>query len=243
MSASPVSRPWLRFLRFSVRGLIVLVLVIGVWLGWIVRQARVQGDAVAAINKAGGLALYDFDRRIQVSPWNKFSGWKKWIGKYIGIDYVGHVVFVQIVSDGDYADRQQALACLGDLGQLEGMNLAGNSVTDGVLAQVNGLNRLRFLMLQHTKISDTGLTHVRSLTNLQQLYITDAGIGDDGLIHFRRLTNLEDLWLVQTGVTDVGLENLKGMIRLRSLEVQRSRVTDAGADKLQRALPSLTIRH
>jgi hypothetical protein len=45
---------WRKFLRFSVRGLIVLVLVIGAALGWFVRGARTQRDAVAAIERAGG---------------------------------------------------------------------------------------------------------------------------------------------------------------------------------------------
>ena len=35
----PFSRPWRRFLRFSVRGTIGIVLIIGVWLGWFVRSA------------------------------------------------------------------------------------------------------------------------------------------------------------------------------------------------------------
>ncbi len=56
---NPVSRPRRRFLRFSVRGLIVLVLVIGAWLGWMVRSARIQREAVAAIENAGGEVLYD----------------------------------------------------------------------------------------------------------------------------------------------------------------------------------------
>ena len=38
MSAGRVARPWRRYLRLSVRGLIVLVLVIGGGLGWMVRQ-------------------------------------------------------------------------------------------------------------------------------------------------------------------------------------------------------------
>jgi hypothetical protein len=54
MSAGTDARPWQRFLRFSVRGLIVVVLVIGVWLGWLVRSARIQREAVAAIRIAGG---------------------------------------------------------------------------------------------------------------------------------------------------------------------------------------------
>ena len=50
--AKPISRPWRRLLRFSVRGMIVVVLVIGGWLGWIVRTApTIQREAVAAIEK------------------------------------------------------------------------------------------------------------------------------------------------------------------------------------------------
>jgi hypothetical protein len=58
MPAGPVSHPWRRLLRFSVRGLIVLVLVIGAGLGWVVRSARIQREAVAAIKSAGGGVTY-----------------------------------------------------------------------------------------------------------------------------------------------------------------------------------------
>ncbi len=57
----PVRRPWRRFLRFSVRGLIVVVLVIGAWLGWLVRSARIQREAVAAIEHARGSVSYDWE--------------------------------------------------------------------------------------------------------------------------------------------------------------------------------------
>jgi hypothetical protein len=55
-----VSHPWRRYLRFSVRGLIFLVLVIGIGLGWLVRSARIQREAVVAIEKAGGHVTYDW---------------------------------------------------------------------------------------------------------------------------------------------------------------------------------------
>ena len=63
MPAESVSRSWRRFLRFSMRGLIVLVLVIGLGLGWMVRtirRARIQPEAVAAIRKARGNVLFDW---------------------------------------------------------------------------------------------------------------------------------------------------------------------------------------
>jgi hypothetical protein len=48
--AKPSRRPWWSFLRFSVRGMVVLVLVIGGWLGWMVRSARIQQEAVAGLS-------------------------------------------------------------------------------------------------------------------------------------------------------------------------------------------------
>jgi hypothetical protein len=59
MPGGTVSRSRRSFLRFSLRGLIVLVVVVGVGLGWVVRQAHVQRDAVAAIVGAGGAVRYD----------------------------------------------------------------------------------------------------------------------------------------------------------------------------------------
>ena len=58
MPAGRASRPWRRLLRFSVRGLIVLVLSIGLGTGWLVRSARIQQEAVAAIQAAGGTVQY-----------------------------------------------------------------------------------------------------------------------------------------------------------------------------------------
>ena len=40
MLAEPNSQPWRRFIRFSLRGLIVFVLVIGIAIGWLVSERR-----------------------------------------------------------------------------------------------------------------------------------------------------------------------------------------------------------
>ena len=61
--ANPESRLWRRLQRFSVRGMIVVVLLVGGSLGWFVRSARIQREAVAAIEKAGGGVSYDWERR------------------------------------------------------------------------------------------------------------------------------------------------------------------------------------
>jgi hypothetical protein len=61
MPAGSISSRQRRFLRISVRGLIVLVLAFGVGFGWFVRSARIKRDAVAAITKADGSFQYDWE--------------------------------------------------------------------------------------------------------------------------------------------------------------------------------------
>ena len=75
MPADHVSRPWRRFLRVSVRGLIVLVLVIGGGLGWLVRSCpHPCREAAEAIKHAWGSVSYDWE----YSDGNLISGGKPW---------------------------------------------------------------------------------------------------------------------------------------------------------------------
>jgi hypothetical protein len=47
-----------RWVRLSLWGLVVGVLIIGAGLSWLVRSARIQREAVAAIKKGGGDVIY-----------------------------------------------------------------------------------------------------------------------------------------------------------------------------------------
>ena len=65
--------------------------VIGGWLGWTVRSAHIQREAVAAIRLAGGSVRYHWDKRharnasLFAKPW-----WPKWLVNQLGVDYFGH---------------------------------------------------------------------------------------------------------------------------------------------------------
>jgi hypothetical protein len=213
MPAGPVSRPWRRYLRFSVRRLIVLVLVIGVGLGWIVRQAHVQRDAVAAIREAGDEAWYDWEWKNGNPVPNGRPSWPKWLVDRIGVDYFGRVtkVYARRVADAE-------LAQIGHFSQLECLLLGTSFVTDAGLAHLEGMSSLRALNLKHTRITDAGLAHLKKLTSLRALSLGDTGVSDAGLAHLAGLSHL----------TDLGLEE--------------TQVTDAGVRELQRALPNARIR-
>ena len=115
----PSSHSLRRYLRLSLYGLIILVLVIGSALGWLGRQAYVQRDAVAAIREAGGDAAYDIDPAY--AGFSNVPGWRKRLAEYVGIDFVSHVYSVWFL-DGpanNESDFQQALSRLRDLPQLK----------------------------------------------------------------------------------------------------------------------------
>ncbi len=82
----PASRLWRRFLRVSVRGLIVLILVFGAGLGWIVHTARLQRDAVAAIERAHGNVAYAAPFGVERFTHGLESRWVKWVASAIGVD-------------------------------------------------------------------------------------------------------------------------------------------------------------
>jgi hypothetical protein len=166
--ANSIRRPWRGFLRYSVRGLIVLVLVIGVWLGWLVQMARIQRGAVAAIQKAGGNVAYDWEW----SNGKSISGGKpwgpRWLVDLIGVDYFDHVTFVLLTPSG--AD-------------------------DAAIAEVGRLTRLQALFHHQSSwdcifipstLSDTGVSHLTGMTNLLELCVGDTQVSDAGVNELQR---------------------------------------------------------
>jgi internalin A len=258
-----VSRPWRRFLRFSVRGMIVLVLIVGVWLGLLVRSAHIQRDAVTAIRRSGGSVNYDWEWSngksiVGGKPWAP-----RWFADPIGVDYFGHVTYVWLSFSSAATDEaivqverltrlQQlsvfqsslsdvGLAHLTGLTNLKRLDLGGVQVTDAGLAHLKGLTSLSYLDLGYSPVSDAGLAHVKGLTNLQGLDLRGTKVTDAGLAHVKGLTNLSSLGLGRTQISDAGLTHLKGLTNLSQLDLSRTQVTDACVKDLQQALPSLTI--
>jgi hypothetical protein len=95
MPDQPTSKTSRKRLRMSVRALMMSVLVLGGGLGWIVHEAQVQREAVAAIRKrAGGNALYDWQLVDDEIVRSRGSWWPRWIMNRVGPDYLSSVGYV-----------------------------------------------------------------------------------------------------------------------------------------------------
>ncbi len=169
-----------RLFRFSVRRLLVLILVIGCGMGWmarVVRSGQAQRRAVAAVGQAGGWVVYDtqWDDGQQVSRWR--PRWPRWLVDCAGVDFLGNVVFINLHDRGNDA----LLAHVGRFRHLKQLHRPGFAVTDAGLAHLGQLDSLQLLSLDGTQVTDAGLIHLKRLTSLRWLKIARTKISVDSI--------------------------------------------------------------
>ena len=73
MSVSP-RRRWF---RLSLRGLMILILIIACGIGWKVSRDRSERQAVEAIRAAGGMVLYDYQYSTDPEVFRRLNGVKE----------------------------------------------------------------------------------------------------------------------------------------------------------------------
>ena len=170
-SPSRKRRWWHRLpLRLSVRALMVLVLIFAVWLGWLVRSARIQRNAVAAIERAYGSVDFDwqvvhaapsgpgFDPiRLGFCPDDVFSvdenrrPWApEWLVERLGPDYFGNVHTVYLGNTDQDLDPTRV-------------------DTTAIMAEVARLDRVECLWFDqaYRPVSEAAIAHVGRLTKAE----------------------------------------------------------------------------
>ena len=117
----------IKYLRFSLRGLIILVLLIGDCLGWIASSASRQRAAVLAIEKSGGRVQYDWQYKNGRSLRGLTPRSPKWLVDRIGIHYFNDVTWAMVGRRGISDDE---LLRVGNLKQLEELQILRGSRSD-----------------------------------------------------------------------------------------------------------------
>jgi internalin A len=230
-------------IRLSVRGLTILTLVLGAGLGWIIRPARMQRNAVRAIERLGGNVTYDLSPvELPVGGQPRPRGgeerkplwlWPRWLVASLGPDFFADVYEVRLQEEGS----DETLAHIVPLKHLQYLYLEKSQVTDAGLAHLRGLTEIQFLQLGYTGntntgtytwITDAGMAHLGGLTNLHGLMLGHTGITDDGLAHLKDLETLYTLYLGGTGITDAGLAHIRELAALHNLYLPDTPITGSG---------------
>jgi hypothetical protein len=204
---------------FSVRTLMVMVLIVGGLFGWVgyrVKRAETQRRAVAQINFARGSVVYDY----QDLPPNAPKGTRKatkprvpdWLRLPLGDEYFQEVIGVYL-NDSPKPETMEA---------------------------VGALDRLEWIIAQRvTKMGD-GLDHLGGLKHLKRVFIWGEGVTDASLDKLGSCLNLEEIWFGNADISDAGVAHLAGLPRLKHLIITNSpKVTDTTVENLVPTWPSL----
>ncbi len=143
MTTRITPNPKRRFLRFTLRSLLLLMLVVCVALGWKVERARKQRDAVNWIQELGGSVSYDYeiDNNDRTIP-NAEPPGPKWLMKQLGIDFFDDVVRVDLSEATQVSD----VTALSGLTNLKGLGLSDTPVSS--VTALSGLTSLEELSLE-----------------------------------------------------------------------------------------------
>ncbi len=226
----------------------VVVLIVGACLGSIVHSARIQRDAVAAIEQRGGSARYDcqgrgsFRSSLANGMWRLLGS-----GARDYWDYVFNVVLVEVGPDEpdqvmDHVARLRRLKVLHFLEDDQNSDprhyfsdeqarpLRPN-FTAASLVKVECLTGLEKLYFDRTPpLTDTDLAHLKGLTALRLLSLPssrDSQVTDAGLANLANMTAITALDLKRhTHVTSAALGYLRGMPRLTHLWMSETQVDD-----------------
>jgi hypothetical protein len=206
--------------RLSLRMSMGLVLLVGVWMGTLVRQADRQRAAVTAITRAGGSVYYSWEFVGGTLAGGELPGGRPWaplwLVSLLGPDYFGRVISAQIEACG----------------------------TDEILDEVARLDGLEQLSLLMSGVTDDGMRRIARLDRLQELYLQETAIGDAGLRHLKSLPRLR-LITLPNRVTDQGLDRLARLRGLRTIFIHRELscplLTEKGVQRLRRARQDLLI--
>jgi len=166
-----------------------------------------------------------------------------------GLAYLKGLTSLRVLilgSSRDY-DIDRHLVYIGQLKQLEELDLQCTTVGDAGLAHLTGLEKLKKLNLIKVpvthEITDAGMVYLKNLKSLEELDLPYEAISDTGLGQLAELSSLKRIKVVGRGITDKGLASLAKIKTLEEIYVGGKNITDAGMAELARchSLRSLTL--
>ena len=158
--------------RFSLRGLLVFVLLLGAWLAFGVNRFSREKVAMTEVIKYGGRPGY----RISV---------------FYPFRYVNVVAFIK--EDLGNEELRESVSHLQKLPHLSELVLIETSITDEGLVHLKKLQRLKKLNLFNNEISDEGIADLVGMENLRELDLSSTLVSDKGVLQLQTLEALREL--------------------------------------------------
>jgi hypothetical protein len=241
MPDSPPKPPERRWFRFSLRSLLLLVVVVAIPLGWNVNRVQHQRAVVEELRKLNAQIRFDYQSPPLFPEFRKpTSEPPMWVRKLFGDDFFAEIEDI-LIPQGNERVNDDTLAQIATLTHLKQLSFNSNAVSDRGIAHLARLSELKSLNFVSSQVSDVGIAHLEGLQHLGWISIGGARINDDCFATVAKLKQLEYLMIQAPNVTDSGLMHLHSMPNLKVFDLDEAQVTDDGLERLRKALPNCGI--
>jgi hypothetical protein len=226
--------------KVSLRGMMIVIALLAIWLGWRVNKASNQRETVAIIKKHGGRVAYDWSGPATKGPSGRTPPGPVWLRKWLGDEYFQELVYVNMAySDPELSDVTPRLGTFASLNSLD-LPVDGSQGTDQICRDLEACQSLEKLTMAGKSITDSGIDRLKSLKSLKYLRVSAAGLTDESLESLKNLPKLESLELHGSGFTERGLSHIRAMTSLRRLSLEGTpRVINGPGIACLRSLPAL----
>ncbi len=237
----PIPRLNRKFLRFSLRGFLLVTTLFAILLGREVNRARVQAMSAEHVRKLGGGVSYDFQFVAAGTTIKPSRGYltsiyyvddcyiesarhpvPDWLQKYVDEN-----LFVRV-------ERVSIETRMGDIGFLAGfpdlreLSLCSSTLVDADLRVLAKLKNLRKLKIQSANITGAGLRHLEGCRRLEELSLSGSGVTSVGIKAVTLPTSLRKVDFAWTDIDDAGLIVLEPLKNLESLLLGQTNVAGPG---------------
>lgn len=221
-------KPKRRWLSFGLRGLLILVLLLSLPMGWIARdvyRAQRESEVVAAIEKAGGYASYNYHENVMWAEPPEPSG--PWILRKLFGEHIHS--YVTDVAGMEPEQFNTVVPMLAACRRLESLELPVGELSDESIDTITQMPRLKDLVLFGTSVSPEQMQELTQVSTLTSITLKGPAATDLHLELLPRFPALEEVSLYETTITDRGMKSLGQLPELKSLEIEQApEVTNAG---------------
>ena len=190
MTANSPAPPRRRWFRLSLRGMMLLILLIGGGIIWPILTIRTERQAINAIQAAGGQVRFDYLDQLDISGLRHRTepAAPRWVRRLLGDELFQNVKGVTLRKPVDGS----ILANLAPFRHLEG--LAIHLFSGGEeFRRLREFPRLHYLNLQGPGVNDEALGEISRLPAMDRLLIFQAPATDAGFARLESLSNLNTL--------------------------------------------------
>ncbi|HUY89571.1 MAG TPA: hypothetical protein VMV10_12625 [Pirellulales bacterium] len=164
-----------RWLQFSLRGLLALLTVFAIWLGFIVNRIREQREALETIEAMGADVRYEYDETADrtVSPWLKSL-----YGDLHALKGV-RVAVLQSVRPSE-SSTEWFFSTEGRSGWF-GIFNPDITFDDRGLMALGKLKTVDDVLIMNVPVTDAGLMHLASCVRLRRLALVGTSVSASGV--------------------------------------------------------------